>query len=120
MRVLELDACAGVFVAIGGVEQLEPAVLFFAGTNLPQRLEADGAGDEFLNVVELGREAVTLRDSPFFVYLGQCKSGVVVRDGDRGDLCRVEVGDDCFANSGLVTRVAAQRFVGGEVGDAAQ
>ena len=94
--------------------------MVFAGADLSQRLEAYCAGDELLDVVELGCKAIALRDDPFFILLGQGERGVVVHDGDRGDLCRVEVGDNCFADAGFFGCLAALILDRGEVGDAAQ
>ena len=45
-------------------------MLVFTGPDLPQRLEADGAGDEFFNIVQLGRAARPLRFRPFFRFFG--------------------------------------------------
>ena len=120
LRILELDERAGVGLVAVRVEQPKPSVLFFAGSDLAQCLEAYGAADQFLDVVELGGETVAIRHDPLFLLLGQGEGGVAVRDGDRGDFCGIEIGDHRFADAGFCRGTAASILNRGKIGDPPQ
>ena len=103
---LEFDLNAGVFLLDDGIDQLEPAALTFAGADCAQRLQGDGTGDEFFDVLEFGREPIAFGYAPLFVLLLEGNSAVLVGDHNRGDLRGIQLGDDFTADTTLAGGLA--------------